>query len=406
MTAGAVRTIDLVEYESTELDRTELSDELAGVLWPHYAAQINVDFPSPKTANRWVLRPQGWVGQIPISRELILRLNPKTEIRNIFRMFEYAYRLRQFLMPEGIIETGALEDVFESLAVVLSRRVIARARKGFYRAYVPLTADLTYLRGRLDVGRLCRAPWNVKLTCQYSDHTPDVEDNRIPAWTLFLIGRAGLGGEKRGNVVGRAFRTLQGSVTLTNYGPESCVDRRYNRLNEDYASIHALCRFFLSHTGPTHRGGAHGMLPFLIDMAQLYEAFVAEWLRIHLPSQFTIKRQERVIFGAGSPEFIIDLVLYDELGKQPLWVLDTKYKAPSHAAQEDIYQIVTYAKLMNCREAILIYPIGLAQPLDIEIGDVHVRSLRFAVDGDLERAGQDFLSLLSIPSSTCAHAMQ
>jgi hypothetical protein len=33
-----------------------------------------------------------------------------------------------------------------------------------------------------------------------------------------------------------------------------------------------------------------------------------------------IKRQERVIFGAGSPEFIIDLVLYDERAKQPLRV--------------------------------------------------------------------------------------
>jgi 5-methylcytosine-specific restriction enzyme subunit McrC len=397
VTADALRTIELNEYAPRKLDLTELSENVAVTLWQKYAAQINVDFPSPKTDNRWVLTPQGWVGQIPLTRDLTLRLNPKTPVNNIFGMFEYAYRLRQFLMPEGMVETDALEDVFEHLAVVLSRRVIARARKGLYREYVAVSANLTCLRGRLDVGRLSRAPWKVELACDYSNHTSDIDDNRIVSWTLFLIGRAGLGGERHGNVVGRAFRALQGTVALTQYGPESCVDRHYNRLNEDYASIHALCRFFLSHTGPAHRDGEHAMLPFLIDMAKLYESFVAEWLRMHLPQQFTMGSQQHVICGVGSPPCVIDLVLYDELTKQPIQVLDTKYKAPGRAVKEDIYQIVTYAKLLNCREAVLVYPIELEWPLDIEIGDVRIRSLTFAIEGNLDTAGHAFLSMLALP---------
>jgi 5-methylcytosine-specific restriction enzyme subunit McrC len=394
MTTHALRTIELAEYAITELDNKELSHESAIALWQNYSAQIVVEFPSPKTDNRWRLTPQGWVGQIPISRELVLRLNPKTKIQNIFRMLEYAYRLRQFLMPKGMIDAGDVEDVFERLAVILSRRVVARARRGFYRAYVPRRETLAYLRGRLDVVHVSRAPWKVELPCRYSVHTADIEDNRILAWTLFLIGRAGLAGKTQGSMISRAFRTLQGSVLLNQYGPESCMNRRYNRLNDDYESMHALCRFFLSHTGPTHQHGENAMLPFLIDMRKLYESFVAEWLRMQLPEKFNIKSQERVILGAGSPIFVVDLVLRDAFTDQPLRVLDTKYKVPERAGQEDIYQIVTYAKLMKCREAILIYPARLGQSLDINVGDVHVRSLTFALDGDLDEAGHAFLSNL------------
>jgi 5-methylcytosine-specific restriction enzyme subunit McrC len=95
------RTIELGEYASTELDAKALSEESAIALWRTYAAQILVDFPSPKTGNKWILTPQGWVGQIPIAPNLVLRLNPKTKIQNIFGMLEYAYRLRQFLMPRA-----------------------------------------------------------------------------------------------------------------------------------------------------------------------------------------------------------------------------------------------------------------------------------------------------------------
>src|ERR1039457_5908888 len=107
MTGVARRTVDLVEYARTELGVGELPSEVGEALWQKYSGKIDVDFPSPKTNNRWVLTPQGWVGQIPISRDLSLRISPKTEIGNIFRMLEYAYHLRQFLMPHGIIETGS-----------------------------------------------------------------------------------------------------------------------------------------------------------------------------------------------------------------------------------------------------------------------------------------------------------
>ena len=57
----------------------------------------------------------------------------------------------------------------------------------------------------------------------------------------------------------------------------------YHRLNRDYEVLHALCRFFLENSGPAHSSGGHTFFPFLVDMAQLFERFVAGWLQKHLP---------------------------------------------------------------------------------------------------------------------------
>ena len=132
------------------------------------------------------------------------------------------------------------------------------------------------------------------------------------------------------------------------------------------------------------------MIPFLVDMAQLYELFVAEWLKAHLRSDFAVKSHEKVVIGKeGRIKFDIDLVVYDRDSQKALFVLDTKYKAPDHPGNDDISQVVTYATTKECDEAILIYPKPLN--LDERIGKIRVRSLTFSLDGDLEQAGRKFL---------------
>ena len=84
---------------------------------------------------------------------------------------------------------------------------------------------------------------------------PQIHEGTAPPWTLFVIVRSGfLAGRELPNVR-RAYRTLQGAVQTYFVGPESCEGRTYNRLNADYEPMHALCRFFLNNSGPTHERG-------------------------------------------------------------------------------------------------------------------------------------------------------
>jgi 5-methylcytosine-specific restriction enzyme subunit McrC len=112
--------------------------------------------------------------------------------------------------------------------------------------------------------------------------------------------------------VRRAYRTLQGAVQTYPVGLNSCDGRTYNRLNADYEPMHALCRFFLNNSGPTHERGNHSMLPFLVNMSRLYELFVSKWLSAHLPDISSLVPQERAYLDKTSGlYFDIDLVLRD-----------------------------------------------------------------------------------------------
>ena len=236
-------------------------------------------------------------------------------------------------------------------------------------------------------------PWDVKLKCHYNEQTGDIEDNQILAWTLFIIGRSGFCRESVSSTVRKAFHALQGFVTLQPFKSEACIDRNYHRLNQDYQLLHALCRFFLDNTGPSHESGDREMLPFLIDMANLYEQFVAEWLKANTPKGFFVKQQHRVTHDQNYFDRI-DLLLGDSETKKVQYVLDTKYKSPDKVANNDIHQIVAYANALKCQNAILIYPQNLQQPLDIKNDDIRVRSLTFSLNSDLHEAGKTFLTSL------------
>ena len=94
----------------------------------------------------------------------------------------------------------------------------------------------------------------------------------------------------------------------------------------------------------------------------------------------------------------MDLILRDIETNEILYVLDTKYKAPDKVENTDRNQVVTYATLLNCKNAILIYPQNLKAPIDQQIGDIRVRSLTFSLDSDLNEAGKAFLT--SLPPNT------
>ncbi|MBN1814415.1 MAG: restriction endonuclease [Anaerolineae bacterium] len=385
----------LEEYQPTSYPREQISDELGEMLWRTYGSQVAVEFPSPKTGGQWQLTSQGWVGHIPLTPELGLALTPKVPLDNLFGMLEYAYRLRAFRFLEGLSDCKSLEEFYERLANVLARRVLARGRKGFYRTYVPEAERLPYVRGRLDIWQTIRRPWDVRPQCRYEEHTADIEENQILAWALLRIAHSGACTERVLPTVRRAYRALHGFVSVQSFGPRDCVGRLYNRLNEDYHPLHALCRFFLEHSGPSHEMGDRKILPFLANMARLYELFVAEWLKAHLPQDLLLRIQEKVDIGEGDElSFQIDLVLYDaETGKAHC-VLDTKYKAPEHPDPDDVAKVVAYAEMKGCDDALLVYPTPLSHPLDESIGNIRVRSMTFSLDGDLEAAGWSFLDNL------------
>jgi 5-methylcytosine-specific restriction enzyme subunit McrC len=360
MKRQSTQIIELTEYQLATFDRDAIPESVGDKIYQNYAKEIDIEFPNPKTKYKWQLKSKGIVGNIPITLECHIVIRPKVPIANLFGMLEYAYELK-INFPKGQIECESLEQVYERLANILAHKILER---------LPKIEKLAYIRGRIDIRQAVQKPWEVKLKCHYNEQTGDIEDNQILAWTLFIICRSGLCGESVSSTVRKAFHALQGFVTLTSFKPEACIDRNYHRLNQDK--------------------GDREMLPFLINMASLYEQFVAEWLKANTPKGFLVKKQYTVTHDQHYCDRI-DLLLCDvETGKVQ-YVLDTKYKAPDLVASSDRHQIVAYATAVNCKNAILIYPQDLKQPLDRKFGDIRVRSLKFSLDDNLNEAGKTFL---------------
>ena len=393
MNPASFKILEITEYQPHFFSREEISEEVGIILYEKYQSQVNVEFPSPKTRNQWKLTANGYVGYIPLNADLALKINPKVPIKNLFGKLEYVYNLKSFKLLEGLMNCESLEDFYNHLAYVLADKIIERCRKGLYRTYVPKTEQFAYVRGRLNVQQIIKKPWNVKLQCAYQEHTADIIDNQILLWTLFHIGHSGFCTEKVSLIVRKAYHAMQGMVSLQPCSSEDCIDRIYHRLNEDYHILHQFCRFFLDNTIPDHEKGKNTTLPFLVNMARLYEMFVAEWLKGNLPQNFTLKTQERINIGENI-YFQTDLILYNTTDSKPKYILDTKYKNPKHSSHEDIAQVVTYAVSKDCPETVLVYPTELNHSLDKYLGKIRVRNLTFSLDDKIEDAGNTFLTKL------------
>ena len=392
---SVVSILELTEFVTERYDKDAFRHETALELRQKHGKQIVVTAPS-FFDDCWTLIPQGWIGYIPFSDGAFLSIQPKVELGNLFRMLEYAYDTPLAIL-DGTVGCQSLQDFYERLATVLARRVLARARQGFYRAYIPEDDRLPYVRGRLDMRKALQSPWDAHLRCHFQEHTSDIEDNQILTWTLRGIARTGLCREEALCAVRGAYRVLQNSTSLDVFTPSDCVGRLYHRLNCDYEPMHGLCRFFLEHTGPSNSRGDKKMLPFLIDMASLFERFVAAWLKQHLPDAYELKVQERVQVSEGVPTFQIDLVLYDAAEGRALMVLDTKYKKDPIPSNDDINQVISYAQLKDCPDAVLIYPTGAIHAVNTPFGQGRrLRSVAFDLSGDLDQAGRTLLEGLGI----------
>jgi 5-methylcytosine-specific restriction enzyme subunit McrC len=392
--------LELTEYQPHRLPVADLPELLGRRLWAEYGKVVDVAFPSPKTADCWQLTVQGYAGYIPLSPGYHLHLLPRVGLDNLVYLLASVYELDRWRLLDGLQPAASLTGFYEQLAALLARRTLRRVRQGLHRAYVVAERPLPYVRGRLRPEPVWHAPATMALTCRFAEQTAVIDDNQIVAFTLGRLARSGLLSPPVRQRAARAYRLLRGLMGHEEWPitPADCRQRSYTRLNQDYQPLHALCHFFLSHTMPLlPQSGQEKMIPFLVDMARLYEQFVAVWLRRHLPPGWQLQVQEQVVVGPNEAlRFNIDLVLYDALG-QPRLVLDSKYKTPEAAGNPDFNQVLVYAQAKGCRQAVLIYPEPLPRPLDVTLAGVRVRSLTFSLQGDVAENGRILLENLFSP---------
>lgn len=245
--------VRLREFETLERPAGAFSAQDVDALYHQFGSQIRIEWPTPATGGQWRLTPGGWVGIFPASKDLTVIVEPKVPLRSVFAMWEWAYDLSQFRVLDGAQPVTTFEEFYSQMARILAAQVLARGRKGLAREYVGFDEPLPVIRGRLDVPALIRRPWATQPVCHYHEHTPDIADNQILAWTLGGILHAPACNLAARPVVRQAFMMLRHAVDARPFAARDAAGRRYTRLTADYAPMHALCRFFIEHSGPSQQ---------------------------------------------------------------------------------------------------------------------------------------------------------
>ena len=403
---GLSEPIKLVEFQTRSLAPSELSEGDANRINIQFGDKVDVRWPTPKTFNRWQLTSLGWVGFVPLREGNGISLQPKVPLQNLFGMLEYAYDLQSFKLLEGLYDSQSIRDLYERLASILSERILKRVRDGLYRAYREEYEAHSFVRGRIDIPALRRTAVKTRIACHSEDHTIDIEDNQIIAWTQHTILRSGLLERKKSiNLVRKAEHVLRNSIQLKPFCDFDCIGRTYTRLNSDYEMLHKLCQFFLENTGPTQNLGDRSMVPFLVDMARLFELFVARWLEERLDKRYELRRQESLTIGErGALRMVMDILLCDRDTGKPLCVLDTKYKAHNTVSNDDYNQVIAYSDAVGCENAVLVYPKELEYPFDEKPGRIRVNTAIFDVGSNLDIAGGKLLQRLYTVLERVAHS--
>lgn len=389
----------LEEYEEKELERDALDEDTAEFLLNNFSSEVEVKFPTLKTDYKWVLENQGYVGYVALSGDKAVVLEPKVELENVFAMMEYAYELGDFDLS-SVYESESVQGFYDRIANILAENVIDRQRRGLYRSYVEKEEESQRIKGRIDFTKTLKKPWDPKAHIKYSEMTANNEDNQILLYALNRISSTS--GLCRDETLGKArkgIRMMRGEISYNEFRVSDTAGRSYNRLNSDYERLHALCRLILDNSGPSYEVGDQKMIPFNVDMAELFQGFVTEWLKQNLPERFRVKGEEEVTLTeyehSRDLKYRIDLVLYDRESDEVVCVIDTKYKSDERPATSDVSQMVGYAKSKSTSETILLYPEDLEEPLNVKLDDVRVRNHVFNLDDNLQESGEEFLSELS-----------
>jgi 5-methylcytosine-specific restriction enzyme subunit McrC len=395
----------LPEYDGKEYDRDEVSDEVAEFLIEKFSSEVEVEYPTFKTDGKWVLTNQGYVGYIQLPGDNAVVLEPKVDIDNVFAMMEYAYELGEFDL-NTVYDSESVKGFYDRIANILAENVNDRRKRGLYRSYVGKEEKSQTIKGKINFRKTLLKPWEPKVHIKYNEMTANNEENQILLYTLSKISSSsGMCRDETLQKTREGIRSLQGAITYNEFGASDCADRRYNRLNSEYQRLHALCRLILDNSGPSYEVGDRKTVPFNVDMADLFQEFVTEWLCENLPSRFRVKGEEEVTLAeydhSQDLKYRMDIVLYDRESGEAICIIDTKYKAPTRPETADVSQMVGYAKAKDTSETFLLYPEDLDEPLDVPFSDIRIRNMTFNLDNDLQTNGETLLrelaDALSVP---------
>lgn len=211
------------------------------------------------------------------------QVNPVIRIQNIYHMLSYAFKV---LQQHGYQDhaTEEFPNTADLLAAILERGVSSQLRRGLGQEYVARTAELTSLRGKIELSETLRQQgvFLHRTTCSFDDFSEDTSMNRVLKATMVLLLRSNISQARRKSLrrLLPYFAHVQ-DVELTSHSWRMS----FNRNNQTYRMLMNVCWLVYQGLLQTQKSGATRLMDFIDEqrMSQLYERFIREYFRQEHP---------------------------------------------------------------------------------------------------------------------------
>lgn len=278
-------------------------------------------------------------------------------VQNVYYMLAYAF---QVLHEQGYknVATEEFDNVAELLAAILCRGVSVQIKRGLIRQYISRAEALASPRGKLEIGESIKTQVIRKkqLVCNYDEFSVDAYPNRIIKTTMELLLRGSISKARKKEI--RKLMIFFDGISILDIHSINW-DIQYDRNNQTYRMLIAVCRFVIKGLLQTTADGSTKIMDYADDqtMAKLYEKFILGYYQREHPELKAYSPQIawQVTDGYRTllPTMQSDIVITNKAAKKTL-IIDAKYythnmqmKAPYMTQtlhSGNLYQIFTYVK--------------------------------------------------------------
>jgi 5-methylcytosine-specific restriction endonuclease McrBC regulatory subunit McrC len=306
-------------------------------------------------------------------------LTQKHLLCNIVQWIEYCNKLEYpFInISSELKDVDDLKELFITLYIGYVRNAIER---GLYYQYVDETKDCTCIKGKFDIKdylnkKIPNGQYD-KFRCIYSNFEFDNRVNRIIKYTCKQLMNITT---KKNQKAINTILTRLNEVSDVRCTPNDCNNVRLSKMHRNYSIIISMSKMFLLNKMSNYTFDMNESFCFLFPTDLLFEEFIGGFIK-EVVSDFggkvTLQKSnmsliEKIIYKdktSGAAFTMRHDILVEYNGK--VYILDTKYKEitrfednpnytetiNSEVSQNDLYQVLEYARKRNIEDVYLLYP--------------------------------------------------
>jgi 5-methylcytosine-specific restriction enzyme subunit McrC len=297
-------------------------------------------------------------------------------IKNLVYMLNYAQFENRVKYWDAAAVFEKFDDIFEVLIYLFSKNLSETIRKGVYRNYITVEENVSgALRGKLLVHKHATTNFisKEKFYVEYDEFSENNLLNRVFRFAIELLLK--LSKNDTNKKLLRDLKFLFSDVEHQEITDSDLKRITFNRLNEHYRQPFNMAKMFIQKLWyPDYLERKDEIYAFLIDMNQLFEDFLAQFIKRHradiLPekykdSKILIQRAKRYLVTDKSSAYKYfqlkpDIIL--KKGEKFVLIIDAKYKElkPEEptlgVSQGDMYQMYAYVTKYDSPKGVFVYP--------------------------------------------------